>query len=214
MAGEWVVAKADDSVESIAYRHGHDPDTLWNHPENQKLRELRSSMHVLLEGDRIYVPALRPKQLPRPTGARHSFRRRAVPSLLRLRLVLFGRPVSRCPCRVEFPDHDPLQLETDEDGHIEIPLWPDADPGRLVADLENGTALEFPLRPRKLDPVTTMSGVQARLSNLGLYRGEIDGLLNEGTLFALMRFQELQGLPRSGASDDATRAALLREHGS
>lgn len=209
----WVEAKADDSIESIAYRHGHHPDTVWNHPQNSALRDKRGSMHVLLRGDRVFVPDLRKKTLALPTGQRHALRRHAVPAVLRLRIVIFGRPVRQRPCRVCFPAHDELRLETDDEGFVEIPLYPDAEAGRLVAELEDGTSLEFAIRPRRLDPVTTMTGVQARLSNLGFYQGEIDGLLNLNTLFALQNFQRACGLAVTGSVDEPTRAALLRDHG-
>lgn len=64
-----------------------------------------------------------------------------------------------------------------------------------------------------LDPVEEVSGIQARLRNLGYGPGAVDGNEGPATRAAIERFQEARGLTVSGRADEATRAALQERHG-
>src|SRR5262249_19287880 len=110
----------------------------------------------------------------------------------------------------------PIDTQTDGEGMIDLVAMPDAGAGQLSVELENGTQLVFPLAPRTLDPVDTLSGLQARLQNLGFLdldseSTEVNGL---ALSIALGRFQIARGIARTGMLDDATRDALLQMHGS
>lgn len=50
--------------------------------------------------------------------------------------------------------------------------------------------------------------VQIKLMGLGLYDGQIDGVMNEGTRQALRYFQDLKGLPKTGTMTTATLNAM------
>lgn len=213
MSGVWVEIAEDDSVESVAYRHGHIPDTVWNHPENAELRQRRRSMHVLQIGDRVFVPPITPKQVPCATDQRHVFRRIAVPSVLPLRLAVGGEPIANRPCRIELPGRPPLETHTDADGFVEVPVMPDAGSGVIVVELESGKSLTVDLAPRELDPVDTPTGAQARLRNLGFLVQGKTGSFDLATVLAIARFQREHQLEATGTLDDATQAALLSEHG-
>jgi hypothetical protein len=63
---------------SIVDRYGHKWETIWNAPENKELRRERPQPGVLLAGDRISIPDLRPKTLALATG-----KRRKIPLLTR-----------------------------------------------------------------------------------------------------------------------------------
>jgi N-acetylmuramoyl-L-alanine amidase len=60
-----------------------------------------------------------------------------------------------------------------------------------------------------MDPADEVSGVQARLNNLGFDCGEPDGVLDDDTKSAVRAFQVLFGLEPSGEIDDAFREKLL-----
>ena len=72
----------------------------------------------------------------------------------------------------------------------------------------------------RLPPVTTVLGVQTRLSHLGFYAEALDGKLDHATREALRQFQrdanaDGAGLPENGDPNDApTQAALTKIHGS
>ena len=73
------VVKQGEGIESIAFANGWFPDALWNHPSNEELAKKRATGHVLLPGDVVHVPDLRPKSIEVPTGGRHRFQRKGVP---------------------------------------------------------------------------------------------------------------------------------------
>jgi peptidoglycan hydrolase-like protein with peptidoglycan-binding domain len=64
-----------------------------------------------------------------------------------------------------------------------------------------------------LDPAELVSGAQARLSALGLYRGPIDGRLRARTRAALAAFQRAHDLEATGTLDEPTAARLAEAHG-
>src|SRR5262245_25757582 len=79
--------RVGESVPSIAYERGHHWATIWNHPMNEELRALRRDPNILLEGDELFIPARTYAAYTRPTGKWHEWKRKGVPSKLRLRLT-------------------------------------------------------------------------------------------------------------------------------
>jgi peptidoglycan hydrolase-like protein with peptidoglycan-binding domain len=65
-------------------------------------------------------------------------------------------------------------------------------------------------RPEQKQLITTenLKLVQQRLTAEGVYAGPINGELNAQTEAALRQYQEKQGLPVSGAADEATLQRL------
>jgi N-acetylmuramoyl-L-alanine amidase len=72
---------------------------------------------------------------------------------------------------------------------------------------------ELELGLGEIDPVEDISGVQARLNNLGFHCGEEDGEHDALLEQAIADFQARHDLEPTGELDDATRATLLEEHG-
>jgi len=72
--------------------------------------------------------------------------------------------------------------------------------------------MEYDLELGRLDPVDKISGVQARLNNLGFDCGRVDGVMNTETKEALQAFQVTVGLPPTGELDSATKAKLYEGH--
>jgi hypothetical protein len=201
------VVQQGDCIASIAFEHGFFPDTIWMHHENDELRKARLDPNVLLPGDEVFVPDKRVDVVKRATDARHVFRRRGVPEVLRIQLLRHGKPRKHTSYSLEI-DGVVEQGMTDDDGVVGASIPPAARRGVLTL---TDTGESFDLDLGGLDPVTELTGVQGRLRNLGLYRGPIDGVLGAQTERALRRFQELEpDLEPSGALDDATRDALER----
>jgi peptidoglycan hydrolase-like protein with peptidoglycan-binding domain len=63
-----------------------------------------------------------------------------------------------------------------------------------------------------LDPIDEISGLQARLRNLGYYEGEVDGRHDGLLAAALDEFRLDAGLSPGAASDSTLFDALEREH--
>jgi peptidoglycan hydrolase-like protein with peptidoglycan-binding domain len=66
---------------------------------------------------------------------------------------------------------------------------------------------------RVLDPHDTATGVQARLLNLGVHVGKLDGEVGERTRLALRSFQQAHGIEPSGELDQATCEKLAEVDG-
>ena len=59
-------------------------------------------------------------------------------------------------------------------------------------------------------PVLTTTEAQAKLSALGLYHGQVDGVFGPRTAQALLTFQKQNGLKQTGSVDDETSAMLQK----
>jgi peptidoglycan hydrolase-like protein with peptidoglycan-binding domain len=78
---------------------------------------------------------------------------------------------------------------------------------------KDGEPEHFQLRLGSLDPITEISGIQARLRNIGIDCGPVDGRLGPKTREALISFQKANQLQPTGEPDEATRARLKEAHG-
>ncbi|MFO0607883.1 MAG: peptidoglycan-binding domain-containing protein [Polyangiales bacterium] len=202
--GGWHTVGQGESVESVAYRAGHRWQTVWEHPSNTPLRELRRSPHVLLPGDRVFVPPLERKAVDADTTRRHRFRCENVPSRLRLRFSIGGAARANAPY-VLTVDGVRSEGSTDGDGRIDVPVHPLA--GRAVLEFldEPGRTARrvFDLNLRHLDPSAEASGARSRLRHNGY-----DARNDDRARDALRSFQERNGLPPTGELDAATQDAL------
>lgn len=204
----WHVVGQGESVESVAVRAGHRWQTVWEHPANAPLREVRSSPHVLRPGDRVFVPPLEVKTVDADTTRRHRFRCENVPSRLRLRFLIDGAPRANAPF-VLMVDGSRSEGVTDGDGRIDVAVNPVAERALLefVEAPRSHVRRRFDLRLRCLDPADEASGWVARLRLLGYAIGSARG---DRSLDALKAFQQRNGLPVTGSADAATLDALRR----
>jgi N-acetylmuramoyl-L-alanine amidase len=212
-----------DCMSSIAYEHGFFWETLWNLSENADLRAARKDPNVLMKGDMVHIPDLTVKQESRPTDQRHKFMLKGAPEKLRVRLLdIHQKPRANLDYIIVI-DGNMRKGRTDRNGELKESIPPNAKTGRLILQTPPGKdgkpisgkpATEtIDLQLGDLDPVTEVSGAQARLSNLGFYTGSIDGNLDDATKGAISAFQTKQGLPVTGALDDATQGKLQSLHG-
>jgi peptidoglycan hydrolase-like protein with peptidoglycan-binding domain len=74
--------------------------------------------------------------------------------------------------------------------------------------IEAGTTGEQRPEQQQLISKENVKLIQERLTAEGVYAGPIDGELNAQTEAALRQYQEKQGLPVSGAADEATLKQL------
>lgn len=132
-----------------------------------------------------------------------------MPAMFRLQLLDQGEPRDNLSYTLAI-DGNLFSGETDEEGKLQHPIPPRA--RRAILTLEGEDPLEFKLG--SLDPIDTISGVQARLANLGYDVDSEENKLGPKTHEALEDFQREQGLEPSGELDEATRDTLVRVHGS
>ena len=204
--------KQGDCIESIALRYGLSWEQLWNHPSNHDLKEKRRNPNVLMPGDGVFIPE---KELRWETGAteqKHRFRKKGVPS--KLRLVIKDEednPRPGLPYILEV-DGQLSSGKTDTEGLIEQTIAPKAVAGKLRIGTGEEEE-EYALQLGRIDPISEISGVQSRLRNLGIECGSADGVLGQRTIEALKQFQEKYGLQPTGELDEQTRGKLYEIHG-
>lgn len=212
--GDWIV-EPGDCIVSIAAKHGHLPDTLWNDPANQALKDARKAGEVLLPGDRVTVMPLRLKEEPRAAGARYVFKRVGVP--VKFTLVLQDDEGNAfAGKKYELTVEGKTQEGTSDDtGKIECFVDPVAREGELKVWLDE-PGLPNPwtqqVQLSALRPAAHPLGIQQRLANLGYYTGALDGIAGPGLAAAITLFQTEQQLEVTGEADQATQDKLVEVH--
>jgi hypothetical protein len=195
-----------ECISSIAMEHGLFWEKVWNHPNNAELKRRREDPNVLHPGDVVFIPEKEEKLESGATEQRHRFQRKGEPSRLRLRVLDGDEPRSN-RSYVLSVDGILVSGTTDADGRLEVGI-----PGNAKkAELKIGSDI-YRLQLGGVDPVSEITGIQARLNNLGFACGPVDGEFGPKTVAALNRFRQAAGLPTSKQIDDATRAKLVDWH--
>jgi len=216
------VVQQGEYLASIAQQYGFaDWHIIYDHPQNADFKTMRPNPNILLPGDEIYIPDKEQKQESGATENHHRFQVKS-PEKVWLKVVLKdaeGEAIASQPYTLTIAGRA-LKGTTDGTGLVqqEIPIGVTS--GSLTLD---NLGLSWDLRIGHLDPVrdegsqeAVISGVQARLNNLGFFCGEADGILGPRTKNALMQFQRvvLNREDPTGEPDADTQTALMQQHGS
>ena len=201
--------KQGDCIESVAYKYGHFWETVWNDAGNAELKKRRKDHNLLFPGEKVFVPEKRIKGESCATEQWHQFRRKGVPSRLRLKILDDDEPRANEPYTIEV-NGQWFSGTTDAEGRLEQAIPPNTKFGRLLVGADQD---EYPLNLGYVDPIDEISGVQERLNNLGFDCGTADGMLNAETRKALSEFQKKYYLEEMGNLDEPTRAKLQEVYG-
>lgn len=211
--------KNGECLNSIASRHGYFWKTLWDHPKNRALKDARKDHNTLLPGDKVFIPEKTMREESGTSDQLHTFRRKGVPSKLKLRLLKDGdaKPYAGKPFVLE-AGGELKNGSVAEDGGVEVPIRPETQNARLVVG-EGAEAETFDLELGMLDPPDSVRGAQQRLKNLGFLAGDPVGEWDWRSGSALSRFQgmhvvEKDGEEPSGVYDEKTMRKLQEVHGS
>ena len=213
--------KQGDTLWRIAKDHGFlDWRTIYDDAANADFRKKRSNPHVLFPGDILMLPDRELREESCTTDQRHLFVAHRQAAALRILLkATDDQPLANEPYTLTFQNSH-ISGTTGPDGLVEQTIPPDIEDVLLTLD---GPGIFWSLKVGHLDPVhdddgqeAIVTGIQARLNNLGFDCGPEDGILGPDTQAALARFQKevLQRNDPDGVPDGATRDALLQHHGS
>ena len=202
------VIQQGDSVIQLSEEHGLFAETIWDDPANADLKAERKDMNILLPGDEVVIPDLRPKSERVETLQRHRFRRKGIPAIFRLQVFDHEEPRANQEYTFDI-DGVTQQGTTDEHGIIAVYLPADAQKGKLLVGPDQ---FFLEIQFGHLDPINELIGIQKRLNNLGYDCGEADGELDEQTIAALAAFQRRFDLEETGEPDDETIAKLEELH--
>jgi hypothetical protein len=200
---------------SIASRYGFSSYlTIWQHPENAGLKALRKNPNTLLPGDVVHIPDKETKEYSGQTEKRHSFIKQQ--PTLKLRIVLRDeddQPIADAVCKLKL-ESETYELKTDSQGLLEQPIPPTAHQGTLVImGATAGDTRETPIEIGYLHPIEEITGVQARLNNLGYNAGEIGENDEETLRSAVEEFQSDHGMTPDGKWGPPLQAKLKEIYG-
>lgn len=204
------IVEQGECLSSIAAQYRYDWDYLWSLSENADLKRNRKNPNILLPGDVVFVPDLTQREEQRGTDQKHNFVLKNLPVKLHLRLLNAGTPIANEKYRIEI-EGQVIEGTTDSNGALKEVIPPTAEQARLVLVKEQK---EVMLDVGHLDPLMTVSGVQARLNNLGYDCGKVDGIQGPLTASALSSFQETYKLKITGKADSQTTNKLKDLYGS
>jgi hypothetical protein len=204
-----------DWLSKIAQWYGfHEWQPIWNHGNNSELKSTRDP-NVCYPGDQIYIPELTENEKSKGTDATHPFVVKAVPDDLTIILLDDkdkGRKSVAYAYNLKATDFG--KGNTGADGKTTTKVPKQHDPanfrvGTVVVKLKIGG-----LNPMdKSVPDKGVSGVQARLNNLGLRAGAEDGILGDRTKRSITLFQKLEKITVDGSITDELIAKLKAKHG-
>jgi hypothetical protein len=222
MPTTYTVAQGD-CLSSIAHDYGFgDWRTIYNDPNNAGFRNKRPNPSVIYPGDELYIPDFVPRDEGCRTDMNHQFQLIAPPTFLNLRIQdPSGNALSGIEYLliIEGSDAKSRKLvfrgKTDGDGWIKRKIHASSRSGSLQvwpnpADRE--VFFKWQVQLGCLDPLESISGVKARLNNLGYTCGDTDS--TESDLYNQMvrQFQRDHGLEEDGIMGPQTRDKLNQEH--
>ena len=165
--------------------------TVWEFRGNDAIRTQRKSPEILLPGDGISIPT-RLDRWAEVTGGSASYHIRSAAELLRVRFIeadFGGKQQARFVARPANGAEVRGSLEAN--GTMQIELIPGT--RKVSVNLFLDPAAEpfatYELAIGHLDPSDEISGIQARLANLGYYSGPINGELDETTRRGISEFR-------------------------
>ena len=204
-----------ECLSRIAAKYGF-PNfrTVYDHPGNEHLRKIRPDPNLLFPGDVVFIPEKKAKQEVAPTGMLHRFRLLGDRRVLRLVLEdLDGKKMAAESYELNI-EGKLIRGVTGADGLIEqvIPL-------HAVNGFIKTKRYMWPLNIAHLNPIDNahdngVSGIQARLRNMGYNPGPIDGILGPLTQEAIREFQaDNPPLAIDGVCGPGTKAILVEAYG-
>ena len=208
-----------DCLSSIAQSNGFkNYRTVYDAPENAAFRALRPNPNLIYSGDEVFIPAKDLGGTGCGTEKRHRFRLSRWPT--RLRVILTDdddQPYASMPYTLTVDGFDEgLCGTTTGSGMVDHSIPPDA----TSAIVELSPCGDVKGDPRiwvfalgSLDPVEKLSGVQARLNNLGFDSGDVDGIDGPITQAAVKAFQKKYHLAVDGEAGPVTRGKLKQAYG-
>jgi hypothetical protein len=205
--------KQGDCLSSIAEQFGFsDYRVIYNHPNNAAFKAKRPNPNLIYPGDVLFIPDKSGKTVPVPTAKLSRFRVKSGPGT-RLKLVLTdldGKPLAGYAYTLTVAGND-LKGTTGGDGMVDQPVPDDATSASLLLD-DKGVTKQLVLGA--LDPITTVSGYQARLKNLGYDPGPVDGIAGPLTAKGVRGFQsDNPPLDVDGDCGPKTQAVLQDQYG-
>jgi len=186
-------------------------ERVWDHPQNQALKDKRKNPNILKKGDKLYVPDKEYKQDPAQTEATHTYKVRTKKVKFSVALLELGEPRADEEWVLKINGDEVAKGTTDGNGTLEAQIPAGAKNGWLFVGEKQD---EYKVRFGYIDPIDEVSGIQSRLKNLGFYYGQVDDINGPLTTAAIAEFQRMIEITGEGELTDETKQKLVEFHGS
>lgn len=199
--------RQQETVLQIARRTGVPWKKIWDHPDNRELKQQRDeNPDILRPGDEVAIPEFEKKEETCASDQKHRFRAELPMRRIKLRILdEDGEPLENHTYKLEWPGE---VREGDASEPIDELIPVTIKKATLkILDEDKIVQWEWPLSLDELDPVKDddddkVSGVQARLGNLGYEAGTVDGKLDDELRKAIEEFQDDNDMDRTGEPAD------------
>ena len=210
------VVKQGETLTRVAKQYGLTCEDLSEHADNAELCQLRPDANILFPGDTVQIPDIEPPKLPLILNTINVFICVEEPEQFIFKLQdLDGQSVDihKATLVISGESID----ATVNNNHISCTLPPNAGKDAVLniwlRDQEEPDE-SMPISLGYLDPVNTLSGVQARCNALGYECGVVDGLMGSNTRKGVRGFQTAQSLTVDGDPGPNTQSKLKDVFGS
>jgi N-acetylmuramoyl-L-alanine amidase len=218
MTQQHTVAQGETLLR-IAKQYGYQTSkALYNHPSNAEFKALRPDPNLIYPGDKITIPPKKEKFIPLRTNSINSFVVQNEKEYFRLQIIhedgddITGKriviTIGSQTIDTVLPSNGLIEVELNESdsltGQVDLYLKED----------QNSPSESFTAQVGHLDPIDTLSGVQARCNLLGFDCGTVDGINGSKTKAGVRDFQYEHDLEVDGIAGAKTKAKLQQVFGS
>jgi hypothetical protein len=206
-----------ESIQKIARDNGYlNWKFIWEHPDNSQLKSKRKDPNILYPGDKVIIPPIKVKKVSLGTNKIAEFTASEEVPENKINIVLKdsdGKPLKNLKYKIIINEEGKVGKTTSNGEVIEnIPM--DVALLKLIVykSEDEGDILEYNLNLNHLDPIDEISGIKARLKNLGFYAGAIDKKEDEELKEAIKWFQKDNNLNANGLVNDLLKSKLKEIH--
>ncbi|MBB1281225.1 peptidoglycan-binding protein [Pseudoalteromonas sp. SR41-1] len=218
MTQQHTVAQGETLLR-IAKQYGYQTSkALYNHPSNAEFKALRPDPNLIYPGDKITIPPKKEKFIPLRTNSINSFVVQNEKEYFRLQIIhedgddITGKriviTIGSQTIDTVLPSNGLIEVELNENdsltGQVDLYLKED----------QSSPSESFTAQVGHLDPIDTLSGVQARCNLLGFDCGTVDGINGSKTKAGVSDFQYEHDLEVDGIAGAKTKAKLQQVFGS
>ena len=137
--------KPGDCIFCVIQEKGFLPNTVWQHPNNARLREQRRELNRLVSGDVVFIPDAQPKEVREPTNQVHKFRMKGERHRHWIEIELVGEdgtPIPNEKYKIILPDGSEKAGNLDQNGWSRVESDPAGNCEVIFPELDK-TAWEF-----------------------------------------------------------------------
>lgn len=205
--------KDNESVISLSHLYGIPVDKIWNHPDNQKLKDKNRTPGILCTGDELTIPDKEINEVEIQTGKLVKIKvKRISTTNLSIRFYLNGKSRANETYLLKIENNE-FRGKLEDDGKLDIKVPVNAK--EAVIFLGNRSSQQkYILKIGDLDPVSEVRGVKQRLMNLGFFWGELNSTMDAQIRSTIKYFQKKYKLNETGEIDSATQNKLREIYGS